>query len=141
MENLIKQGVKVSEEEVREAYRQRQEQVRAAWAYADVKPAMAAVQVADADLEPYVKGHQPQFSQPERRRLQYVLLTPSPQAAAVSDAEVDAYYKEHGSEFDEPKRLRIANVLVRGPPVGGSDPETAANATAADVIRLPRARR
>src|SRR5882672_2091137 len=87
MENLIKQGVKVSDEELRQAYRQRHEQVRAAWAYADVKPAMAAVQVADADLEPYVKAHQPQFSQPERRRLQYVLLAPSPQAAAVSDAE------------------------------------------------------
>ncbi len=139
MENLIKQGVKVSDEELRQAYRQRHEQVRAAWAYADVKPAMAAVQVADADLEPYVKTHQPQFSQPERRRLQYVLLAPSPQAATVSDAEVDAYYKEHGSEFDEPKRLRIAHVLVRVPPVGGSDAENAAKAKVEDVIKRARA--
>ena len=139
MENLIKQGVKVSDEELRQAYRQRHEQVRAAWAYADVKPAMAAVQVADADLEPYVKTHQPQFSQPERRRLQYVLLAPSPQAAAVSDAEVDAYYKEHGSEFDEPKRLRIAHVLVRVAPVGGSDAENAAKAKVEDVIKRARA--
>jgi peptidyl-prolyl cis-trans isomerase D len=139
MENLIKQGVKVSDEELRQAYRQRHEQVRAAWAYADVKPAMAAVQVADADLEPYIKTHQPQFSQPERRRLQYVLLAPSPQAATVSDAEVDAYYKEHGSEFDEPKRLRIAHVLVRVPPVGGSDAENAAKAKVEDVIKRARA--
>ena len=139
MENLIKQGVKVSDEELRQAYRQRHEQVRAAWAYGDVKPAMAAVQVADADLEPYVKTHQPQFSQPERRRLQYVLLAPSPQAATVSDAEVDAYYKEHGSEFDEPKRLRIAHVLVRVPPVGGSDAENAAKAKVEDVIKRARA--
>jgi peptidyl-prolyl cis-trans isomerase D len=139
MENLIKQGVKVSDEELRQAYRQRHEQVRAAWAYADVKPAMAAVQVADADLEPYIKTHQPQFSQPERRRLQYVLLAPSPQAATVSDAEVDAYYKEHGSEFDEPKRLRIAHVLVRVPPVGGSDAENAAKAKVENVIKRARA--
>jgi peptidyl-prolyl cis-trans isomerase D len=139
MENLIKQGVKVSDEELRQAYRQRHEQVRAAWAYADVKPAMAAVQVADADLEPYIKTHQPQFSQPERRRLQYVLLAPSPQTATVSDAEVDAYYKEHGSEFDEPKRLRIAHVLVRVPPVGGSDAENAAKAKVEDVIKRARA--
>src|SRR6266853_2013936 len=139
MENLIKQGVKVSEEEVRQAYRQRHEQVRAAWAYADVKPAMAAVQVAAADLEPYVKGHQPQFSQPERRRLQYVLLAPSPAAAAVSDAEIEAYYKEHGAEFDEPKRLRIAHVLVRVPPVGGSAAENAAKAKVEDVIKRARA--
>jgi peptidyl-prolyl cis-trans isomerase D len=139
MENLIKQGVKVSEEEAREAYRQRHEQVRAVWAYADVKPAMAAVQVADADLEPYVKSHQPQFSQPERRRLQYVLVTATPQAAAVSDAEVEAYYKEHGSEFEEPRRLRLAHVLVRVPPVGGSDAENAAKAKVENVIKRARA--
>jgi peptidyl-prolyl cis-trans isomerase D len=124
---------------VREAYRQRHEQVRAAWAYADVKPAMAAVQVADADLEPYVKAHQAQWSQPERRRLQYVLVTPSPQAPAVSDAEVEAYYQQHGSEFEEPKRLRIAHVLVRVPPVGGSEAENAAKAKVEAVIKRARA--
>lgn len=139
MESLIKQGVKVSEEEVREAYRQRHEQVRAAWAYADVKPAMAAIQVADADLEPYVKAHQPQWSQPERRRLQYVLVTPSAQAPAISDAEVEAYYQEHGSEFEEPRRLRVAHVLVRVPPVGGSEAENAAKAKVEAVIKRARA--
>ncbi len=123
MESLIKQGVKVSDEEIRQAYRQRHERVRAAWAYADVKPVMAAVQVADADLEPYVKAHQPQFSQPERRKLQYVIVNPKKLAVTVSDAEVEAYYKEHAAEFEQPKRLRVAHVLVRVPPVGGSDAE------------------
>ena len=139
MEDLIKQGVKVSDEEVQQAYRQRHERVRAAWAYADVKPAMAAVQVADADLEPYVKAHQPQFSQPERRKLQYVILNPKKLAVTVSDAEVEAYYKEHAAEFDEPKRLRVAHVLVRVPPVGGSDAENAAKAKVEDVIKRAKA--
>jgi peptidyl-prolyl cis-trans isomerase D len=135
METLIKQGVKVSDEEIRQAYRQRHERVQAAWAYADVKPVMAAVQVADADLEPYVKAHQPQFSQPERRKLQYVVVNPKKLAVTVSDAEAEAYYQEHTSEFDEPKRLRVAHVLVRVPPVGGSDAENAAKAKVEDVIK------
>ena len=135
MEGLIKQGVKVSDEEVQQAYRQRHERVRAAWAYADVKPVMAAVQVADADLEPYVKAHQPQFSQPERRKLQYVILNARKLAVTVSDAEAEAYYKEHAAEFEEPKRLRVAHVLVRVPPVGGSDAENAAKAKVEDVIK------
>ena len=139
MEGLIKQGVKVSDEEVQQAYRQRHERVRAQWAYADVKPAMAAVQVADADLEPYVKAHQPQFSQPERRKLQYVTLNPQKLAVTVSDAEVEAYYKEHAAEFDEPKRLRVSHVLVRVPPVGGSDAENAAKAKVEDVIKRAKA--
>ena len=135
METLIKQGVKVSDAEIRQAYRQRHERVRAAWAYADVKPVMAAVQVADADLEPYVKAHQPQFSRPERRKLQYVIVNPKKLAVTVSDAEAEAYYKEHAAEFEEPKRLRVAHVLVRVPPVGGSDAENAAKAKVEDVIR------
>jgi len=135
MEMLIKQGVKVSDEEVQQAYRQRNERVRAAWAYADVKPVMAAVKVDDADLEPYVKVHQAQFSQPEKRKLQYVLVNPKKLAVAVSDAEAEAFYKEHAAEFEEPKRLRVAHVLVRVPPVGGSDAENAAKAKVEDVIK------
>src|SRR6266849_6193079 len=123
METLIKQGVKVSDEEIRQAYRQRHERVRAAWAYADVKPVIAAVQVADADVAPYVKAHPAQFSQPERRKLQYVIVNPKKLAGTVSDAEAEAYYQEHAAEFEEPKRLRVAHVLVRVPPVGGSEVE------------------
>jgi peptidyl-prolyl cis-trans isomerase D len=139
METLIKQGVKVSEEELHEAYRQRHERVRAAWAHLDIQPAMAGIRVADADLEPYVKAHQAQFSQPERRRLQYVMVPAGKAVTAVSDAEVEAYYREHGNEFEEPRRLRIAHVLVRVPPVGGSEAENAAKAKVEDVIRRARA--
>ncbi len=139
MEGLIKQGVKVSEEEVRQAYTQRHERVRAAWAYADVKPVMATVQVADGDLEPYVKAHPAQWSQPERRRLQYVMVSSTKGAQSVSDADIEAYYKEHGAEFEEPKRLRVAHVLVRVPPVGGSEAENTARAKVEDVIKRARA--
>jgi peptidyl-prolyl cis-trans isomerase D len=135
METLIKQGVKVSDEEIRQAYREQHERVRAAWAYADVKPVMAAVQVAEEDLEPYVKAHPARFSQPERRKLQYVIVNPRNLAVTVSDAEAEAYYQEHAAEFEEPKRLRVAHVLVRVPPVGGSDAENAAKAKVEDVIK------
>jgi peptidyl-prolyl cis-trans isomerase D len=138
MEALVKQGVKVSEEELRQAYSQRYERVRAAWAYADAKPVMATVQVTDAELEPYVKTHQAQFSQPERRKLQYVVVSPR-KAAAVTDAEVEAYYQEHADEFEEPRRVRLAHVLVRVPPVGGSDAENTARAKVEDVIKRARA--
>ncbi|HYB71519.1 MAG TPA: peptidylprolyl isomerase [Candidatus Bathyarchaeia archaeon] len=139
MESLIKQGVKVSDEEVREAYAQRHEGVSAVWAYADLTPAMEAIKIADADLEPYVKAHQPQFTLPERRKLQYVIVTAGKAVATVSDAEIEAYYKEHASEFEEPKRIRVAHVLVRVPPVGGSDAENAAKAKIENVIKRARA--
>ena len=139
MEALIKAGVKVSDAELREAFSLRTERVRAAWASLDVQPLLASVTVPDSDLEPYVKAHQAQFTRPERRRLQYVLLESKLFAQPVSDQDVEAYYNAHGSEFEQPRRVRVAHVLVRVPPVGGSDAENQAKAKVEAVIKRAQA--
>ena len=53
--------------------------------------------LTDADLEPYVKAHQAQFTRPERRHVQYVLVPTQPRPQEVSDVDADKYYTEHGS--------------------------------------------
>jgi peptidyl-prolyl cis-trans isomerase D len=139
IETLVKDGAKVSEEELRQAYASRADRVRAAWASLDTAPLVAQVKVPDAELEPYVKAHQAQFTRPERRRLQYVVLTPRQFAQPVGDAEAEAYYKERAAEFETPRRVRVAHVLVRVPPVGGSEAENRSRAKVEDVIRRARA--
>ncbi len=139
MERLIKEGVKVSEAELRQAYDLRHEKVRAAWAHLDVRPLMAQVPVSDADLDAYMKSHAAQFTRPERRRLQYVVVSPKAFAQPVSDADAEAYYKEHSAEFEQPRRIRVAHVLVRVPPVGGSEAENQAKAKVEEVIRRAKA--
>jgi peptidyl-prolyl cis-trans isomerase D len=135
IETLVRSGVKVSDGEVRDAYHLRHERVRAAWASLDVQPLMANVTVADADLEPYVKAHQAQFTRPERRRLQYVMLNTALLVQPVSDQDVEAYYQEHGSEFEQPRRVHVAHILVRVPPVGGSEAENKAKAKVEAAIK------
>lgn len=139
MEGLVRDGAKVSEAELREAYAFRHERARAVWASVNVEPLMANVTVADGDLDPYVKGHQAQFTQPERRRLQYVVLTAKPDVPPVSDQDVETHYKEHGSEFERPRRVHLAHVLVRVPPVGGSEAENKAKAKVEAVIKRAQA--
>lgn len=139
MERLIKEGVKVSEAELRQAYDLRHEKVRAAWAHLDVRPLMAQVPVSDADLDAYVKSHAAQFTRPERRRLQYVVVSSKAFAQSVSDADAEAYYKEHSAQFEQPRRIRVAHVLVRVPPVGGSEAESQSKAKVEEVIRRAKA--
>ncbi|HEX9126622.1 MAG TPA: SurA N-terminal domain-containing protein [Methylomirabilota bacterium] len=139
MEALIKDGIKVSEGEVDQAYMTRFERVRADWAYVETGPLMAQVTVSDADAEAYVKSHESQFSRPERRRIQYVLLAPKAFAKAVSDGEAEAYYKEHRVEFEKPKRLKTAHILVRVPPTGGSEAENKSKAKVEEAIRRAKA--
>jgi peptidyl-prolyl cis-trans isomerase D len=139
MEALVKDGVKVSDAELRDAYRLSHERVRAEWAAVDVQPLMAAVTVADGDLEPYVKAHPAQFTRPERRRVQYIMLNGALYTHPVSDRDVEAYYAEHGSEFEQPRRIRAAHILVRVPTVGGSEAENKAKARVEAAIKRAQA--
>jgi peptidyl-prolyl cis-trans isomerase D len=139
MEGLVKDGVKLSPDELQQAYGFRKDRVRAAWASIEIAPLMAGITVADGDLEPYVKSHQAQLTRAERRKTQYVLLSPKAFAEPVPDAAAEAYYTEHPAEFEKPRRLRAAHVLVRVPPVGGSDAENASRAKVEDVIKRARA--
>ena len=95
IEDLVKDGVKVSDAELQEAYSARNQRVRMAWASIDTTPLMAGVTVPDADLEPYVKAHQAQFTRPERRRIQYVIVSAPVPPQTVSDQDAQAYYDKN----------------------------------------------
>ena len=139
MEALVKDGIKVSEAEVEQAYMTRFERVRADWASIESAPLMAQMTVSDADAEAYVKTHEAQLSRPERRRIQYVLISPKTFAKAVSDADTEAYYKEHRAEYERPKRLKTSHILVRVPPTGGSEAENKSKAKVEEAIRRAKA--
>jgi peptidyl-prolyl cis-trans isomerase D len=139
MEALVKDGIKVSDAEVEQTYMTRFERVRADWASIESAPLMAQVTVSDADAEAYVKTHEAQFSRPERRRIQYVLIPPKAFAKAVPDADAEAYYKEHRVEFERPKRLKTSHILARVPPTGGSEAENKSKAKVEEAIRRAKA--
>jgi len=138
MEALVKDGIKISDAEVDQAYMSRFERVRAEWAHIESTPLLAEVTVSDADAEAYMKTHEAQFSRPERRRVQYVLIAPKAFAKAVPDADAEAYYKEHRAEFERPKRLKTAHILARVPPTGG-EAEDKSRAKIEEAIRRARA--
>src|SRR5438309_1552755 len=139
MEALVKDGIKVSDAEVEQAYGIRYERVRAEWAYVEAAPLMAQVTVSDAEAEAFLKTHAARFSRPERRKVQYALLAPKAFAQVVSDQDAETYYKEHGAEFERPKRLKTAHILVRVPPTGGSEAENKSRAKIAEAIRRVKA--
>jgi peptidyl-prolyl cis-trans isomerase D len=139
VETAVRNGVKVSESELEQAFRLRREEVRAAWALVEVAPIVAGANATDEELSTYLTQHPDEFRQPDRRRVQYVTLTPKDFAAAVTDADVEKFYKEHESEYETPRQVRASHVLVRVPETGGSEGEDKARAKIADVIRRAKA--
>jgi len=139
IESTVRDGVKVSEDEVAQAYGFRREKVRAEWASLEVSRLLTEISVADGDLEPYVKSHQSRFSRPERRRLSYVVVSGKAFAETPSEAEAEAYYRDHPAEFEKARRLHLAHVLVAVPSVGGSEAENKSKAKIEEVIRRAKA--
>jgi peptidyl-prolyl cis-trans isomerase D len=138
-ETTIRGGVKAAESEIEQAWRLRNESVRASWALVEIAPLIAGVQVSDADLETYLKAHESEYRQPERRKVTYVLVPIRDYIKPVAEAEVEKYYAERGSEFERPPQVRAAHVLVRIPDTGGSEAEDKARAKIADVIKRAKA--
>ena len=102
-------------------------------------PLAANVTVSDGDLDTYLKAHEAEYRQPERRKVTYVTVPTRDFIKAPSDADVEKYYTEHAAEFEKPPQIRVAHVLVRVPEAGGSEGEDKARAMIADVIKRVKA--
>jgi peptidyl-prolyl cis-trans isomerase D len=138
-ETTVRSGVKVAGPEVEQAWMLRNEGVRAAWALVEVAPLVAGVAVTDAELEPYLKSHEAEYRQPERRKVAYITIPMRDFVKVPSDAEVEKFYSEHASEFEKPPSIRVAHILVRVPETGGSEGEDKARARVAEVIKRAEA--
>ena len=139
VENLVKSGVRVSDAEVERTYALQREQIRAAWAFVELQPILTATTASDEELTKHLKDNEAQFRQPERRRVQYVVVSPKDFQKPVADADVEKYYKEHAAEFETPRQVRVAHVLARVGETGGSEAEDKAKAKVADAIKRVKA--
>ena len=139
VQDVVRNGVKVSDGEVADAFTQRREEVRAAWALVDIGPLAAAATAGDEELAAYLRDHGGDFRQPERRKIQYVSVSPKDFVRPVSEAAVEKYYTEHAAEFDSPPEVKASHILVRVPETGGSEAEDAARTKIADVIKRAKA--
>jgi len=139
VERLVRSGVRVTEAELEQAYREQRTEVRAAWALVELAPLEATQTAAESELREHLARHGEEFRQSERRRVQYVAVDPRDFATRVGDAEVAKYYAEHPAEFEQPRQVRGAHILIRVPETGGSEAEDRARAQAAEAIRRARA--
>jgi peptidyl-prolyl cis-trans isomerase D len=139
VETTVKSGIKVSDAELEQAFVVRREEARAAWALVDVGALAAAATASEDEVQAYLKDHQSEFRQPERRRLQYATLAPKDFRPQIAEADVEKYYTEHTKEFETPRQVRASHVLVAVPQTGGSEAEDKARAKVENVIKRARA--
>ena len=115
LEQLIKDGVQVTESELRDAFVQEREKVNVAYVRVDPNYYTAQVEVNDPDLMGYFQEHQEGFRKPEQVRIAYLVVDPESFAAQleVSDERIAQYYEEHKEEFRRDEQVRARHILFK----------------------------
>jgi peptidyl-prolyl cis-trans isomerase D len=116
VEDLIRDGVQVSDQEVQELYRMQNEKIGVDFVEISPKGFYGGIKPAAADLAAYLKAHEGQFRVPEQLQLRYLAFLGQNYAAAakISDADVADYYDRHKDQWKKDKQVQpLAEVRDR----------------------------
>ncbi|MDQ3830818.1 MAG: SurA N-terminal domain-containing protein [Candidatus Tectomicrobia bacterium] len=141
LENLIKDGVQVTEIEVKQAFIHDKEQVNVEYVRVDPAQFAEQVEVGEADLSTYYQAHPERFRKPEQARIAYVMVDPEPFAAGVhlTDEQLAQYYEERKEEFRQEEQVRARHILFKLAQQGGAEEETGVRAEAEAALQRIRA--
>jgi peptidyl-prolyl cis-trans isomerase D len=133
---MVVSGVTVSDAEIRQEFRARNEKVQIQ--YVLIKPAdlAAAIHPSDADLAAYFAKNSSKYQVPEKRSARYALLDLAKLRAStqVSDDELRAYYNSNLDQYKVENRAHVERILFKTS--GKTDAEIAEiRQKASDVLK------
>ena len=114
LENLIKDGIQVTEIEVKEAFIHDKEQLNVDYLRIDPAQFAAQVEVNETDVSTYYQEHLERFRKPEQVRFAYVVVDPESFVAQIemTDERLAQYYDEHKEEFRQEEQVRARHILL-----------------------------
>jgi peptidyl-prolyl cis-trans isomerase D len=141
LENLIKDGVQVTETEVKQAFIHDKEQVNVEYIRVDPAQFVPQVEMSDADLSTYYQEHLERFRKPEQMRLGYVVVNPEWFAALVemTDGQLAQYYEQHKEEFRREEQVRARHILFKLPQQAAAEEEARIRGEAETTLQRIRA--
>jgi peptidyl-prolyl cis-trans isomerase D len=115
MRSFIGAGVTVSDKEVEDEYRKRNEKAKLDYFVIDPAKLESKVNLSDQDLRDYYEKNKTKYNVPEKRQAKYILIdtTTLRQFVTVSDDELRQYYAQHQTEYDLPARVSAQHILFK----------------------------
>lgn len=124
-QQLVTDGVTVSDDEVRAEYQKENEKVK--FDYVIIKPTdlQAKIETPEAELTAFFDKNKTAYAIPERRTVDYALLDMAAlrQRAPVTEDEEKVYYQNNINQFKVEDKAHVAHILFKT--VGKTDAEVA----------------
>jgi peptidyl-prolyl cis-trans isomerase D len=140
LQSLITGGVSVSDNAVREAYKQQGTKVKFDYAVISADDLRKSINPTDAELEKFFNDNKARYANavPETRKIQYAAFDASnlpggkPQ---VSDADILAYYNQHKDQYQVKDQVKVRHILIAVPAGSDSKKDAEAKAKADDLLK------
>jgi len=136
LENLVTDGITVSDREVRDLYNLDHEQIDVSFVKVPYEKYKADVKVSDAEVNEFYEKNMELFRQPDMVAVTYVTYSPKDLEASVpvTDESVQAYYDAHQSDFATPEKAHLREILFVVPGDADDAARAAIRKTADDVL-------
>lgn len=137
MENFIKDGVKVSKKDIRDAYIRLNERVDADYMVLTPDDFIKNVTVSQDKIEEFYNNNKSLFQRGEEIIAEYISADPKDyeKDIRIDDAKINEYYNENIAEYKLPKRIKARHILISVPPDSDDAVEVEARAKALKVLQ------
>jgi len=124
-QQLVTDGVTVSDQDVRDEYRRANEKIKIDYALIKPDDLQSKIEASDADLAAYFEKNKAKYVVPDRRTVAYAMVDMAQlrQRAQVTEDDMKIYYQAHVDSYKMQDRAHIAHILFKT--VGKTDAEVA----------------
>jgi len=133
---LVTAGISVSQDEIKQEFRRRNEKVKIEYALVKPSDLAATIHPSDAELSAYFQKNISKYQVPEKRSARYALLdlTKLRSSVQVPDDALRAYYNQNINDYKVQNRVHPEHILFKT--VGKTDAEVAEiRMNAEDVLK------
>jgi peptidyl-prolyl cis-trans isomerase D len=137
VEDLIKDSVKVSEIELRQAYEREKQEIQVEYILLKPDIFMDKIDLSEEEIKNYYDKAKGSFRRPTTIKVEYLLFRPEDYLAEVkiSEDEIKDYYIENKAEYWSPKEIKARHILLRLPPTPKPEEEEKVKQKAEDLIK------
>jgi peptidyl-prolyl cis-trans isomerase D len=113
----IQAGVSISEQDVEEEYRNRQEQVNLAFLRISPTSRERRVQMDEAALNDYFNEHRDQYRTPEQVALSYIVFDPAgfQNQVTITEEDLQRFYRRNLDRFEVAEQVQARHILLAAP--------------------------